>query len=104
MAFRSQIETLVAIRARGQRPDGYVVIGDGAAAAWAARNGYFFVPEGELGEDLTAFTGLFVLVRTRTPHNLPDAIQRLAFVAKMLTVYDVRSQRSRFFVGGEVAA
>lgn len=104
MAFRSQIDTLVTIRARGQRPDGYVVVGDNQAAAWAARNGYFFVHERELGEDLTPLAGLFVLYRTRSPNNLPEPVQRLAFVAKMLTVFDVREQRSRFFAGSEAAA
>lgn len=96
MAYRSQIDELAAMRARGQRPEIMVVTGDSAAAAWAARNRFYFVPERELGEDLTAFTGLHVLVRSPNPLRIQEQIQRLALSAALVMVFNTASRHVEY--------
>lgn len=89
MAYRvSALAELARIRARGQRPEIMVVVGDNAAAAWAQRNRFFFVPERELGDDLTAFAELHVLVRAPGVARVREAIQRLALAAGFVITFD----------------
>jgi hypothetical protein len=97
MAYRlSRFEELAKMRARGQRPEIMVVVGDSAAAAWASRNRFFFVPEREIGDELTAFAGLHVLVRTPNPHRLREQIQRLALNAAFVMVFDTAQRRMEY--------
>lgn len=86
---RSAVDQLRAARLRGQAPDGYVVIGDHEAQAWAERNRFFYVDPRDIGEDVLPFTGLFVLVRSRKLHAGFECIQRIALVADMVTVFDL---------------
>ena len=98
MAFPSRIEQLTKLRARGQRPALPVVVClDGSEAGWADRNGFFRVHASECGEDLTAFSDLFVLMRTRSPNHLRDLAQRLALTARMVTLFDLKTEKSEFF-------
>lgn len=91
MAYRSRIDELAAMRARGQRPEIMVVTGDSAAAAWASRNRFYFVPERELGDDTTPFSGLYVLVRSANPLRLQEQIQRLALAASLVMIFNTAS-------------
>lgn len=104
MAYRSQIEELARIRARRQRPEGYVVVGDTSySRAWAARNSYFYVPAKEITDETEAFVGLFVLIRTHEPKRLMELAQRLSLVAKMVTVFDTNRRTVDFLVHAEAA-
>lgn len=97
MAYRrSSLETLAAARGGGQRPDGFVVVGTADAAAWAARNRFFFVDERDLRDDLTAFAGLDVVIRTAHAAAHRDLAQHLAMNARAVTVFDTRARHSEF--------
>ena len=99
MAYRSRIDELARMRVRGQRPDLYVVVGtSNQEAAYAARNGFFYVPASEIGEEVSAFVGLNVLIRSHDPWRLSELAQRLALTARMVTVFDQRAGRSEFLV------
>lgn len=79
------------MRARGQRPEGaLVLVGDSVCAAWAARNGFFFVPVWELGEDLASFAALHVIVRMASPNDHREKLERLALNARLVVVYDTQ--------------
>jgi hypothetical protein len=97
MAYRSRIEELVRMRARGQRPDLPVVVGaSGESAAWAQRNGFFFVPASECGGDTGAFAGLFVLMRERSIYRLRDLAERLAMSAQMVILFSLDTRRAEY--------
>lgn len=98
MVYRlSPYEQLAKIRARGQRPEGFVVIGDSQiACAWASRNRFFYLPVRELGEDLDAIAGIDVLVRTNAPDRLRELIQRIALSARFVTVFNTSTNHSEF--------
>lgn len=97
MAFpRSTLAELAAARARGQRPDGFVVIGDGPGRAWATRNRFYAVNVRDVGEDLDAFAGIDVLVRMADPRPHRDLAMRLALNARHVTVYDATTGHSEF--------
>jgi hypothetical protein len=83
MAYQpSALATLSSLRRRGQRPDGPVIVSD--SGAWANRNGFFYVPIRELGEDLDAFTGLHVAVRISRPGRFREQLQRLALTTDVI--------------------
>lgn len=92
----STLAELTRIRARGQKPDGCVVVGDFAARGWAERNGFFFVDPRDIGDDTLAFNGLFVLMRGGKFDA--ELVQRLALQARMVTLYDTRTGYSEFIV------
>jgi hypothetical protein len=92
----STLVDLERARARGQRPEGFVVVGTADAAAWAARNRFFFVDERDLREDLTAFSGIDVLIRTAHAVGHQSLAQQLAMVARAVTVFDTRANYSLF--------
>lgn len=99
MAYRSRIDELVAMRARGQRPDMPIVVGySNDSASWAARNGMFYVRANECGEDLSAFAGLFVIVREYTTNKLHDLAQRIALSAKMVSLVSMQTGRAEHLV------
>jgi len=94
----STLAELSRIRAHGQRPDGFVVVGAMDAAAWAARNRFFFVDERDLGDDdLTAFAGLDVVIRTAHAFGHRDLAQLMAMACRYLTIFDTRTNYSEFF-------
>lgn len=104
MAYRSQIEELARIRARRQRPEGSVVVGDTSySRGWAAKNGFFYVPAKEIGDETEPFVGLFVLIRTHEPKRLMELAQRLSLVAKMVTVFDTNRRHAEFLLHSEAA-
>ena len=92
----STLAELARARARGQRPDAFVVVGDGPACAWAARNAFFAVDVRDCGEDLDAFTALDVVVRMRDPRPHRELVQRLALTARFVTVFDTTTGHAEF--------
>lgn len=97
MAYHaSTLVDLERARARGQRPDGFVVVGGNEAAAWAARNEFYFVDERDLREELTAFAGLDVVIRTAHAAGHQELAQHLALNARSVTVFDTRAKKSEF--------
>lgn len=97
MAYpRSSLADLAAVRAGGQRPDGFVVVGDRDGCAWATRNRFFAVAISDCDEDLDAFAGIDVVVRVRDPRPHRELVQRLALTARYLTVHDTTARCSEF--------
>ena len=87
------------MRARGQKPEGLVVVGDSAdSASWAACNRFFYVRARDIGEDLTAFAGLFVLVREYSAEKLHALAQQLALTAQMVTVHSTRFHVTDYYL------
>lgn len=91
MAYRSRIDELTALRAKGQRPEGaLVIVGDRQAEAWARKNRFFFVPVTDLGEEVVSFAGLLVIVKLAEPGRHREALQRLALTAEIVVVYGTK--------------
>lgn len=93
---RSTLAELADARARGQRPDGFVVIGDGEGFAWASRNRFFAVDIRDVGDDVDAFAGIDVLVRVRDPRPHRELVERLTLNARHVTVFDTTTRYSQF--------
>lgn len=95
---RSPLAKLTQMRVRGQRPALPVVVGlDGGERAWADRNGMFFVSASEC-QEVAAFAGLFVLIRTRSPHAVRALAQRIALTASMVTLFDLRGGETEYLL------
>lgn len=89
------LAALEAIRRRGQKPEDNVVVGDSAHARdWATRNQFCYVPADTIGEDTSAFGGLYVLVRTAKPFGeVVELAKRIAETAKLVTIADTHGRR-----------
>lgn len=99
MAYRSQIDELARMRTLGQKPEGFIVVGDNnQAAAWASRNRFFYVPANDCVHELDAFTGLDVLLRSAQPGKHRELAHRLALNARFVTVFDAQSSHSEFLL------
>jgi hypothetical protein len=97
MAYpRSSLAELASVRAGGQRPDGFVVVGDRDGREWADRNRFFAVDIRDCDDELDAFAGLDVVLRVRDPRPHRELVQRLALTARYLTVHDTTTRRSEF--------
>lgn len=93
----STLADLARIRARGQRPDLPVVVGERDGCAWANRNGMFAIDARELAQgDLAPLIGLHVIVRIRNAGRYREAIQRLVLALGLVCVFDPRLGRSEW--------
>ncbi len=98
MAYQhSTLTELQALRKRGEKPYGPVIVGDADAMAWAKTNRYFGLDARDITEDLTALSGLCVCVRMANPWRIAEAISRIAMNAEFTTVYDTRNKRAEYF-------
>lgn len=88
------MDNLARLRARGQRPDYPVVVGDNwSAKAWADRNRFFYVSRDEIAEDFTPFTGLHVWFRTtKNFSQVREFCQALAMEAASVTIVDTNKR------------
>lgn len=95
MAYRaSSLTDLARARCRGQKPEhGIVVVGEGEAANWAARNRFCFVSAADLTDDPVPFAGLRVIVRMANPARHRERWQHLAMAAEHVAVFDLATRR-----------
>lgn len=101
MTFRrSTLAELETLRRRGSKPDDPVVIADdGIGAAWARRNRYFVVDRRDVTDNLTAFAGLDVWIRTGKPFaESAELAFALGEIARFVTIIDSRGREEPSFV------
>lgn len=98
MGFKpSTLTELQALRKRGEKPYGPVIVGDESAMKWARTNRFFGLDARDVGEDLTALSGLCVVVRMANPWRIAEAISRIALNAEFTTVYDTRNKHAEHY-------
>lgn len=109
MGFKcSSLRELETLRRRGSKPEDPVVIADDwHGASWGRRNRYFVVDRRDVADDMTAFSGLDVWIRTGRPFaESAELAFALGQVARFVTLVDSRSLEKSSFVSsmGAVSA